>query len=82
MCIRDVTGVVAIVSILCETLCEILVAIAFGNENHIFFLLNLAKIHIFVPKCTEGGGSTGIGNIPKKNKTMFLLLPSHRDNKI
>ena len=27
----------------------------------------LAKIHIFIPKCTAGGGSTGLGNIPKKH---------------
>ena len=36
--------------------------------------LNLAKIHIFIPKCTEGGwgggGSTGLGNIHKK---LFFL---------
>ena len=31
-----------------------------------FLFLNLAKIHIFIPKCTEGGGSTGLGTIPKK----------------
>ena len=33
-----------------------------------FLFLNLAKIHIFIPKCTEGegGGSSGLGNIPKK----------------
>ena len=30
-----------------------------------FLSLNLAKIQIFIPKCTEGGGSTGSGNIPK-----------------
>ena len=33
-----------------------------------FLFLNLAKIHIFIPICTEeGGGSTGLGNIPKKH---------------
>ena len=32
------------------TLCEILVAIVFGPENHI--------LAIFIPKCTEGGGAT------------------------
>ena len=32
------------------------------------------KSDIFIPKCTEGG-STGLGNIPKKN-TIFLVLPS------
>ena len=31
-----------------STLCEILVAIVFGQEIHIF-PLNLAKIHIFIP---------------------------------
>ena len=36
--------------------------------------LNLAKIHNFIPKSTEGGGdSTGLGNIPKK--TFFGVLP-------
>ena len=28
---------------------------------------------MFIPKCTEEGGSTGLGNIP--TKTIFLLLP-------
>ena len=32
--------------------------------------LKLAKIHIFIPKSTYGGGFTGLGNIPKN-----LLLP-------
>ena len=39
-----------------------------------FLFLNLAKIHIIIPKCTEEGGrggSTGLGNIPKK--TLFLV---------
>ena len=27
----------------------------------------MAKIHIFIPKCTKGGGSTCLSNIPKKN---------------
>ena len=35
----------------------------FGLQNPTF----LAKIHIFIPKCTEGeGGSTGWGIIPEK----------------
>ena len=38
-----------------------------------FLFLNLVKIHMFIPKCTEEGGSTGLGNIP--TKTIFLLLP-------
>ena len=37
--------------------------------------LNMAKIHIVVPKCIKegrgGGRSTGLGNVPKK-KTSFL----------
>ena len=28
-----------------------------------FLFLNLVKIHMFIPKCTEEGGSTGLGNI-------------------
>ena len=41
-----------------------------------FLFLNLAKVHIFSPKCTkEGGGSTGLGIIPKKTTTFFLVLP-------
>ena len=36
-------------------------------------LLNLAKIHILIPKCKEGG-STSLGNIPKK-KNIFYCLP-------
>ena len=40
-----------------------------------FLFLNLAKIHIFIPKCTEGGGgSTGLENIPKKKEFLVLLL--------
>ena len=32
-----------------------------------FLFLNLAEIHISIPKFNEGGGgSTGLGNIPKK----------------
>ena len=42
-------------------------AIVFGFENPTF----LAKIHIFIPKCTEGGGSTGLENIPKKYQFLF-----------
>ena len=36
--------------------------------------LNLAKIHILIPKCSKerGRGSTGLGNIPKK--TFFWVL--------
>ena len=34
----------------------------------------MAKIYIFIPKSTKvGGGSTGLGNIPKKN----LFTASH-----
>ena len=42
-----------------------------------FLFLNLAKIHIFIPKCTKGGdgGSSGLGNIPKK-KQFFDLFPN------
>ena len=42
-----------------------------------FLFLNLAKIHIFIPKCIEGGwgGSTGLGNIPKKNNIFFYYFP-------
>ena len=42
-----------------------------------FLFLNLAKIHIFIPKCTEGegGGSTGLGNIAKK--TCFFTASLH-----
>ena len=48
-------------------------AIVFGHEIHIL-ILNFAKIQIFIPKSTEGGGgSTGLGNIPKK--TFFWVLP-------
>ena len=49
-------------------ICEILVAIVFGLENPSF----LAKSHIFIPKSTEGRGSTDLGIIPKN--TIFLLL--------
>ena len=39
-------------------------AIVFGLQKPDFFL---AKSDIWIPKCTErGGGSTGLGNIPKK----------------
>ena len=31
-----------------------------------FLFITLAKIHIFIPKCIKEGGSTGLGNIPKK----------------
>ena len=43
-----------------------------------FLFLNLAKIHIFIPKCTEGGwgGSTGLGNIPK-NTIFFTASQTH-----
>ena len=46
-------------------------AIVFGHEIHIFSL-NLAKIHIFIPKCTKGGT---IGSEKNPTKTIFLLLP-------
>ena len=39
-----------------------------------FSFLNLGKIQIFIPKSKEGGGSTGLGMIPKK-KQFFLVLP-------
>ena len=38
-----------------------------------FSFLNLGKIQIFIPKSTKGGGSAGLGSIPKK--TVFLVLP-------
>ena len=31
-----------------------------------FLFLNVAKIHIFIPKSAHGGGATGLGIIPKK----------------
>ena len=52
-----------------------MVAIVFGHEIHIL-ILNLATIHIFIPKSAyggRGGGSTGLGNIPKKET--FSVLP-------
>ena len=51
--------------------CEILVAIVFGHEIHILSL-NLAKIHIFIPR----GGTTSLGNIPKKKTIFFYLFPA------
>ena len=43
----------------------------------VFLFLNLAKIHIFIPKSTEGGRrggvSTGLGNIPKKTISFLFL---------
>ena len=41
-----------------------------------FLFLNLGKIQIFVPKSAEGGGSAGLGIIPKKQ--FFLVLPLSR----
>ena len=52
----------------------------------ISLILNLAKIHIFIPNCTKGG-STCLMNIPKKyffcaslvsgyEKTLFLSIES------
>ena len=35
--------------------------IVVGIENPPF----LAKSHIFIPRCTAGGGSNGLGTIPK-----------------
>ena len=51
-----------------ENLCEISVAIVFGLENPTF----VAKSHIFIPQCTEGG--TPVEELFLKN-TIFLLLP-------
>ena len=42
-------------------------AIVFCLENPTF----LAKSKIWIPKCTEGGGSTGLENIPKKYQFLF-----------
>ena len=41
-----------------------------------FLFLNLAKIHIFIPKCTEGGGGGGkpVEDIFLK-KTIFDCFP-------
>ena len=51
-----------------KILCEISVAIVFGLENPTF----VAKSHIFIPQCTEGG--TPVEELFLKN-TIFLLLP-------
>ena len=50
---------------------KLFVAIVFGHEIHLIFL-NLAKIHISIPKSTKGGGggSPGLGKNPKK--TLFM----------
>ena len=45
---------------------KLYVDIVFGHEN-IFLCLNLAKVHIFIPKCTAGGGGRGLGKFPKKH---------------
>ena len=47
----------------------------FALENLTF----LAKIRIYIPECTEeeGGGSTSLGNIPKKSFFLVLPLQSH-----
>ena len=39
-----------------------------------FLFLNLAKIHISIPKSAYGGGSTGLGIISKK-KQFFYCFP-------
>lgn len=54
-----------------ETLCEILVAIDFGLENQTF----LAKIHIFIPKCTEGRGGYQFKKYSKKRFFTASVFP-------
>ena len=52
-----------------------LVGIVFGHEIHIF-IPKFGQDSHFIPKCAEGGGgSTGLGNIPKQNNFFFLVLP-------
>ena len=53
--------------------CEILVAIVFGLENPSFWP-KVTFEFLNVPR-GEGGGSTGLGNIPKKYN---FLMPSLR----
>ena len=45
-------------------------AIVFGLVNVIFFW----KSDIFILVCSEGGESTGKGNIPKKNNFFEIFL--------
>ena len=53
--------------------CEILVAIVFGHEIHIF-IPKFGKIHIFIPKSAYGeGGSAVSGNIPIPSLTKIRL---------
>ena len=54
---------------------KLFVAIVFGHEIHLIFL-NLAKIHISIPKSTEEGGSIGLRNIPKKNSMRKISVNS------
>ena len=42
-----------------------------------FLFLNLAKIHIFIPKSAYGGRSTGLGIIPKKKQFFSASLTKH-----
>ena len=42
-----------------------------------FLFLNLAKIHIFISKCTEGE-CTGLGNIPKEKNFFYCFPIIHR----
>ena len=46
--------------------------VVFDRDIH-FLFLNFATIHIFIPKCTEEGGATGLGNIPKKKVRPSLI---------
>ena len=39
-----------------------------------FLFLNLAKIHIFIPKCTEGGRGGRVHQFRKSSKKTFILL--------
>jgi len=50
----------------------------------IFLFLNLAKIHIFISKCTEcgGGDSIGLGNIPEKNSFSAFLSSFAKERKL
>ena len=42
-----------------------------------FLFLNLVKIHICIPKSTDGGGGpNGLGNIPNENNFFFECFPN------
>ena len=46
-----------------------------------FLFINLAKIHIFIPKCTEEGGPAGFGNISKKTILLDLFPKKNTENR-